>query len=138
MAICPLGTNGKPGKSSLNKLKVNCGELIGLLDGDGLELLANHLKRWSSRRMFRYRKRNFKTIWQHPSELLVYEWLLRSRGIIIQRHAIEYRSPLLVPPKFCYLIASTKPKSYYIRSWNVAGKLADEYERQVARDLDSK
>jgi len=78
-----------------------------------------------------------------PSEPLVYEWIsLRGQGAMSSStgNTIGPQEALqLVPPEILrYLIASTKPKKAITFDPGMSlVELADEYERQVARDLDS-
>ena len=78
-----------------------------------------------------------------PSEPLVYEWIsLRGQGAMSSStgNTIGPQEALqLVPPEILrYLIASTKPKKAITFDPGMSlVELADEYERLVARDLDS-
>ncbi|RAH13766.1 MAG: lysine--tRNA ligase [Methanobacteriota archaeon] len=78
-----------------------------------------------------------------PSEPLVYEWIsLRGQGAMSSStgNTIGPQEALqLVPPEILrYLIASTKPKKAITFDPGMSlVELADDYERLVARDLDS-
>ena len=138
--------NGKPGKSDLNKAE---GKLPWRVDWParwgwiGITCEPFGKDHGAAGGSYDTGKEISKLFGDIPSEPLVYEWIsLRGQGAMSSStgNTIGPQEALqLVPPEILrYLIASTKPKKAITFDPGMSlVELADEYERQVARDLDS-
>ena len=138
--------NGKSGKSDLNKAE---GKLPWRVDWParwgwiGITCEPFGKDHGAAGGSYDTGKEISKLFGDTPSEPLVYEWIsLRGQGAMSSStgNTIGPQEALqLVPPEILrYLIASTKPKKAITFDPGMSlVELADEYERQVARDLDS-
>jgi len=138
--------NGKPGKSDLNKAE---GKLPWRVDWParwgwiGITCEPFGKDHGAAGGSYDTGKEISELFGDTPSEPLVYEWIsLRGQGAMSSStgNTIGPQEALqLVPPEILrYLIASTKPKKAITFDPGMSlVELADEYERQVARDLDS-
>ena len=138
--------NGKSGKSDLNKAE---GKLPWRVDWParwgwiGITCEPFGKDHGAAGGLYDTGKEISELFGDTPSEPLVYEWIsLRGQGAMSSStgNTIRPQEALqLVPPEILrYLIASTKPKKAITFDPGMSlVELADEYERQVARDLDS-